>query len=75
MWHPVFHFRPCPPPLGNIDPLWEMLYPAEQAKIIENLVESVTVREDGIDLVIQSNGILGLVEEMSKNQEPELAKV
>ena len=58
--------------LQNIDPLWEMLFPAEQARIIANLVGSIVVTVDGIDLKIHPNGMLDIAEEM-RGPEPGVA--
>lgn len=43
--------------LQQFDPIWNELYPAEQRMIVGALVESVTVREDGLDVRIQTNGL------------------
>src|ERR1700730_3530672 len=36
--------------LEQLDPLWDELFPAEQARIVQLLVEQVDVQEDGIDI-------------------------
>ncbi len=36
--------------LERLDPLWDELFPAEQARIVQLLVERVDVAADGIDI-------------------------
>ncbi len=43
--------------LQQFDPIWNELYPAEQRMIVGALVESVSVREDGLDVRMQTNGL------------------
>jgi hypothetical protein len=33
-----------------LDPLWDELFPAEQARIVQLLVERVEIAEDGLDI-------------------------
>ena len=47
--------------LLQLDPLWDELFPAEQARIVQLLVERCRVGTDGIDLRLRTNGLPGLV--------------
>ena len=43
--------------LERLDPLWEQLFPAEQARIIQLLVERVDVSLDGADIRLRTEGL------------------
>ncbi len=43
--------------LGDVDAVWEHLFPAEQARICRLLTDTITVRSDGIDLRLQTCGL------------------
>lgn len=43
--------------LLQLDPLWEELFPAEQARIVQLLVDRVDVHEEGVDVRFRMNGI------------------
>lgn len=47
--------------LQQLDPLWDELFPAEQARIIQALVERVTVGPTGADIRLRVEGLAGLV--------------
>ena len=47
--------------LLQLDPLWDELFPAEQARIVQLLVERVDVRVHGADIRLRTNGLSGLV--------------
>ena len=49
--------------LQQLDPLWDELFPAEQARIVQLLVERVDVGIDGVDLRLRVDGLTGLVRE------------
>ena len=49
--------------LMQIDALWDELFPAEQARIVQLLVERVDVRTDGVEGRLRPNGLAGLVRE------------
>jgi hypothetical protein len=51
--------------LLQLDPLWDELFPAEQARIVQLLVERVDVRMHGIDVRLRPNGLEGLVREVA----------
>ena len=49
--------------LLQLDPLWDELFPAEQARIVQLLVERVVVREHRVDVRLRPNGLTVLVRE------------
>ena len=49
--------------LGAIEPVWDELYPAEQARILRLLIERIDVAPDGISVTLHAAGIRSLVEE------------
>lgn len=50
--------------LQQLDPLWEELFPAEQARIVALLVERVDIGTDGLNVRLRVDGLSGLVREM-----------
>ncbi len=50
--------------LRRVDPVWEVLFPEEQQRILSLLVESITVSESGIEIRFECNGIEQVVEEL-----------
>jgi transposase len=46
------------------EPLWNELFPAEQARIVELLVERVDLQPDGIDLRLRVEGLTSLCSEL-----------
>jgi site-specific DNA recombinase len=50
--------------LERLDPLWEELFPAEQARIVQLLVERVDVSADGIDIRLRVDGLSQLAGEL-----------
>jgi site-specific DNA recombinase len=50
--------------LFEFDQLWNELFPAEQARIIQVLVERVDVGTDGVDIGLRVDGITSLVGEL-----------
>ena len=49
--------------LERLDPLWDELFPAEQARIVQLLVERVDVSPDGADIHLRTEGLKNLVTE------------
>ena len=47
-----------------LDPLWDELFPTEQARLIHLLVERVDIGERGLAVRIRVNGLSGLAHEM-----------
>ena len=50
--------------LHQLDPLWDQLFPAEQARIVQLLVERVDVGANGIDIRLRTAGLASLVGEL-----------
>ncbi len=50
--------------LQALDPLWDELFPAEQARLVHLLVERVDIGEEGLVVRIRVNGLSGLAREM-----------
>ena len=51
--------------LGGLDPLWDELFPAEQARIIQLLVERVDVSTAGLHVTLRTEGLLRLAGELA----------
>jgi site-specific DNA recombinase len=56
--------------LQRLDPLWDRLFPMEQARIIQLLVERVIVRLEGLEITLRVEGIASIVEDL-RRREPE----
>jgi hypothetical protein len=54
--------------LIQLDPLWDELFPAEQARIGQLLVERVDVRMQGVEVRLRPNGLSALVREVVGNR-------
>ena len=50
--------------LRNIDPVWNELFPVEQARIVNLLIERVTIQEEGIDIKFRNTGLESLARDM-----------
>src|SRR3954454_21842407 len=50
--------------LADLDPLWDELFPAEQARIVQLLVERVDIAESGISLRLRTEGLTSLVADL-----------
>jgi len=48
--------------LGNLDQVWEELFPVEQARVVKLLVDKVIVHEDGAEVLMRSDGLHSLVD-------------
>ncbi|MHB8271183.1 recombinase family protein [Bradyrhizobium sp.] len=61
--------------LKAFDPLWNQLFPAEQSRIIELLVERVDVLTDRVDIKLRIAGVTSLIGELTGNsaRQPEAA--
>ncbi len=49
----------------NFDPLWDELFPAEQSRIVQLLVERVDIGLGGLDVRLRVDGLRGLVRELA----------
>ena len=54
--------------LLSLDPLWDELFPAEQARIVQLLVERVEVHPHGLDLRLRIDGLQTLVADLRVSQ-------
>jgi hypothetical protein len=59
--------------LGALEPVWDELYPAEQARILRLLIERIDVAPDGISVTLHAAGIGSLVAELADQDAPALA--
>ena len=50
--------------LTRLDPLWDELFPAEQARIVGLLVERVDIGTDGMNVRLRMDGLAALAREM-----------
>jgi len=53
--------------LMQLDPLWDELFPGEQARILGLMVERVDIEEAGINVRLRVDGLTNLVREMPVN--------
>jgi hypothetical protein len=51
--------------LQRLDPVWAELFPAEQARVIQLLVERVDVGPDGVDIRLRTEGLTNLTAELN----------
>lgn len=51
--------------LQRLDPVWAELFPAEQARVIQLLVERVDVSTDGVDIRLRTEGLTALTAELN----------
>ena len=59
--------------LERLDPIWDELFPAEQARIVQLLVERVDVGTDGLAIRLRTGGPASLVGEMRSMTAPQRA--
>ena len=50
--------------MQQLGPLWDELFPAEQARIVALLVERVDIGNDGLNVRLRVDGLGGLAREM-----------
>ena len=50
--------------LERLDPLWDELFPAEQARIVQLLVERVDIHPDSMNVRLRTAGLTKLVDEL-----------
>ena len=56
-------------------PVWDELYPAEQARILRLLIERIDVTPDGISVTLHVAGIRSLVAELAGQAAPASGRV
>ena len=59
--------------LDQFDPLWDELFPAEQARIVQLLVERVQVIDGAIDINLRVDGLVSLLTDLRASSEREAA--
>jgi site-specific DNA recombinase len=59
--------------LGALEPVWDELYPAEQARILRLLIERIDIAPNGISVTLHATGIRSLVAELADQEAPALA--
>jgi hypothetical protein len=59
--------------LGAIEPVWDELYPAEQARIMRLLIERIDVAPDGISVTLHAAGIRSIIAELTDQRASALA--
>ena len=52
----------------NFAPLWDELFPAEQARIVRLLVERIDLAPDGVQVRLRAEGLQTLVEELQPRE-------
>ena len=52
--------------LERLDPLWDELFPAEQARIVQLLVARVEVGRDGVEIKLRVDGLADLVRDLAE---------
>jgi len=50
--------------LARLDPLWDEIFPAEQARIVALLVERIDINADGMNVRLRTDGLAALAREM-----------
>jgi hypothetical protein len=51
--------------ISALEPVWDELYPAEQARILRLLIEQIDVAPAGISITLHAAGIRSLVAELA----------
>ncbi len=59
--------------LMQLDPLWEELFPAEQARIVALLVERIDITTTGLDIKLRADGLPGLARELMATRKMDTA--
>jgi hypothetical protein len=58
----------CAAPLGALDPVWDELFPVEQARILQLLMARVAVRLDGLEIILRVERITSLIDDLRLHQ-------
>ena len=51
--------------LQGLDPLWDELFPAEQTRVIQLLVDRIDVGIDGLDIRLRVQGLAHMVRDLA----------
>jgi site-specific DNA recombinase len=54
--------------LADFATVWNELFPGEQARIVQLLVEGVDVQEDALEVRIRAEGLVSLVGELQQSE-------
>jgi hypothetical protein len=52
--------------LERLDPLWDELFPAEQARIVQLLVERIEISADGLGIRLRVEGLADLARDLGQ---------
>src|SRR5438445_12394434 len=52
--------------LQRLDPLWDELFPTEQARIVQLLVERIEISPDGLDIRLRVEGLADLARDLGQ---------
>ena len=55
--------------LRSIDAVWDELFPAEQARIVQHLIHRITIRPDGAAIEWATDGIATLINQTVRPRE------
>lgn len=55
--------------LLDLDPLWNELFPAEQTRIVQLLVERMDVTMDSLSIRLRTEGLAGLAADLNQRQD------
>jgi len=55
--------------LRAIDPVWDVLFAEEQRRVVQLLIEDISVSTSGVDIRFRTNGIEQIVEELQPIEE------
>jgi hypothetical protein len=55
--------------IQQFDPLWDELFPAEQARIVQLLVERVDVATDSLSIRLRADGLASLVQDLRRGND------
>ena len=56
--------------LEQLDPLWGELFPAEQARIVQLLVERIDIHSDLMNVRLRTAGLTKLMDELREQSDP-----
>jgi site-specific DNA recombinase len=59
--------------VAALKPVWDEVYPAEQARILRLLIERIDVAPRDISVTLHAAGIRSLVAELADQKAPDLA--
>ena len=59
--------------LHDLDPLWDQLFPAEQARVLQLMVERIEVHKQGLDIRFRIDGLRTLVADIRVASERKVA--